>query len=137
MLGDRIEMIYAIDPYVNNVPASPFGIDMPLLYEQVSALLLPHKDRVTLIRSTSDEAALTLSQKVHLVFVDGDHSEFQCHRDIVLYEPLIVSGGIMMGHDYGGRATPGVAQAVDRYALRANRSLVVPGIDMCWYWRVP
>jgi hypothetical protein len=77
-----------------------------------------------------------IDDKVHLVFVDGDHTEVQCYRDILNYEPKIIPGGFMAGHDYEHPRCPGVKKAVDRYAKKFKRDLVISGIDFCWCWKL-
>ncbi len=69
------------------------------------------------------------------VYVDGLHTFDGCLSDMILYRPKIVSGGIMMCHDYnqGPTIKNGVAGAVREYLRRypsdsiAGRSLESDG----------
>lgn len=67
---------------------------------------------VVVRRMGSVKAAVTLNQDaVDFVFIDGDHSYEAVYQDIRLWLPVIKSGGVIAGHDYG--VYPGVVQAVD------------------------
>lgn len=53
----------------------------------------------------SDKGALRLkeilgSRKVDMVFIDGDHEYSMVKRDIELWKPMLVDGGLLCGHDY-------------------------------------
>lgn len=50
---------------------------------------------------------------IDLVFIDGDHTYAQVKKDIQMWLPHIVEGGILCGHDYGWEKWPGVKQAFD------------------------
>lgn len=67
---------------------------------------------VTVRRMGSVKAAATLSlDAVDFVFIDGDHSYEAVSQDIRLWLPVVRSGGVIAGHDYG--VYPGVSRAVD------------------------
>jgi hypothetical protein len=53
-----------------------------------------------------------LGRTVDMVFLDGDHSYEGVAADIGAWTPLLRSGGLLCGHDYGGR-WEGVRRAVD------------------------
>lgn len=73
---------------------------------------------VTVRRMGSVKAAVTLNQDVvDFVFIDGDHSYNAVSQDIRLWLPLVKSGGIISGHDYG--VYQGVNEAVhERFGQR-------------------
>ena len=67
------------------------------------------------VRMSSVEAS-KIFPKHHfdLVFIDADHTYEHVMADIEAWLPLVKSGGLLTGHDYGGRKV-GVKQAVDEY----------------------
>lgn len=85
--------------------------------------------KVQLINKSSADAvssvkSLVGSRRPDLIFIDADHTEAGCRRDIALYQPLVKKGGLLCGHDYGVKAHPGVKLAVD--AVFGSRAAVGP-----------
>jgi len=77
-------------------------------------------DRVRILHMSSKEAGerLCVENKdglgvLDFVYIDGDHSYEGCRDDLRIWYPLIRSGGIIAGHDYG--QFQGVTQAVDEF----------------------
>jgi hypothetical protein len=63
--------------------------------------------------------------RADVIFIDGDHSEEGCYRDICAWHPHLNTGGRLLGHD----AVPGgpVEAAVRRYCReRGYRATVCP-----------
>ncbi len=58
---------------------------------------------------------------IDLVFIDGDHNYAQVKKDIQMWLPHIVEGGIICGHDYGWEKWPGVKQAFDEEMVDFER----------------
>lgn len=96
----------------------------------------PHRDRVKMLRMTSEDAAdrfnvesdpcralLYTSENgmngaefdvlppIDLVFIDAGHDFANCLADIQAWWPLVREGGFLAGHDYNHKF-PGVMQAV-------------------------
>lgn len=70
------------------------------IYRHARAQLRPYRDRWTILRMTSADAAVRLAgREFDFVFIDGDHT--RCGDDIAAYWPLVRSGGLLCGHDYG------------------------------------
>lgn len=66
-----------------------------------------------ILRMDSIEAAKIFpEQYFDLVFIDADHKHNAVMEDISNWFPLIKNGGLLTGHDYGGKKI-GVKQAVD------------------------
>ena len=42
-----------------------------------------------------------LLRSVHGIFIDGDHSYEAVRADLAAWEPKLVPGGILAGHDFG------------------------------------
>lgn len=68
----------------------------------------------------SHELAAGWSEEVHLVFIDGDHSEDGCALDWSCWHRFVALGGHVVFHDAraempGGRGLPGPTSVVNRY----------------------
>lgn len=58
---------------------------------------------LTIYRDTSENvSAKALDNTIDMIYIDGDHRAKAVKKDIELWLPKIVSGGIISGHDYGG-----------------------------------
>jgi Methyltransferase domain len=51
---------------------------------------------------TAEAAKLYEKESIDFVFIDADHADEGCYRDMVDWWPLIKSGGTMAGHDWSG-----------------------------------
>ncbi len=61
-------------------------------------------ERRLIIKKTSAEATKEVSNKVlDFVFIDACHLYKSVKRDIQLWFPKVRYGGVVSGHDYGGR----------------------------------
>ena len=70
-------------------------------------------NKVELIQAYSEDAVKDFKDaSVDFVFVDGNHDYEYVKKDIELWMPKIVKGGMMAGDDYK-RCEAGVIQAVD------------------------
>ena len=70
------------------------------------------KDRVTMLRTTSAEAAKGVPDgSAQLIFIDAAHDYAGCAEDIRLWLPKLAPGGYLCGHDYNHK-WPGVHRAV-------------------------
>ena len=91
--------------------------------------------RVILLKGRSDDVLpmlRSLHNKFDLAFIDGDHSCQQVLKDIDMCADLVRPGGILSGHDYGGRKHPGVKKAVNERL--PGFSIAVASI---WMWVKP
>ena len=79
---------------------------------------------LVMVRKPSLEAAQILGTfcLFDAIFIDAGHRYEACRADILAWRPLLKSGGILFGHDYGHFDWPGVKQAVDE--LVPNFSIV-------------
>lgn len=69
-------------------------------YEGTKKRLEEFKERVIILRMTSDEAIKEIEEPVQFAHIDGDHRYVQVAKDIENYLPLIEKGGIISGHDW-------------------------------------
>ncbi len=67
------------------------------------------------------------------VFIDADHSREAVYRDLDAWLPVVRKGGLVSGHDYGGRRQPGVARAVDEFAERWGIEVRVAAEKIWWF----
>lgn len=86
---------------------------MPCLgeWEYAKACGLADPDRFMQILGDSKVVGKRWLTKVHLVFIDGDHSYEGCKGDIEAWEPHVAEGGYLVLHDYEGPAAIGLATA--------------------------
>lgn len=63
---------------------------------------------------------------IDMVFIDGSHFEGDVIADIILWGPIVKSGGLITGHDYDEPKHPGVTPAVNRM-FGKDRIEVYPG----------
>lgn len=67
------------------------------------------RDKVRVLKGTTEEHAPHLAGKFGLIFIDGDHHTDAVALDVKLTLPLLEDGGIMAFHD---GAEPGPAKAI-------------------------
>lgn len=90
--------------------------------------------RATVCEATSAEASRTvLNNSVDFVFLDAAHDYGNVARDIACWWPKVRrGGGVMCGHDYGGRHAAGVVPAVDEFAAKMGMP-VKTSRGMLWF----
>lgn len=98
----------------------------------------PFQERAAIWRTRSEEAAANFPDgAADFVFLDGDHSETGCRRDIAAWLPKVKPGGWLCGHDYENVDFPdfGVTAAVDAFVAAAGLELEL-GANFCWFVKV-
>jgi predicted O-methyltransferase YrrM len=65
------------------------------------------------------------------VFLDASHDEESVARDLEAWGARLRDGGVMAGHDYGGRHA-GVKEAVDAFAQRRGETVRRGPRDIWW-----
>jgi cephalosporin hydroxylase len=98
------------------------SVGCPRLYHQFIRNFKdsPHAQRVYPIQNTSINGARILRHhKVcgEIVYIDGSHEYADVHDDLCAFWPLVASGGIMFGDDFGFL---GVGPAVMRFTIEQN-----------------
>lgn len=87
--------------------------------------------REMLVMTSVEAASHILDSDLSFVFIDASHDYENVRRDIALWDPKVKSGGVVGGHDYGGRGdrkgTFGVKRAVDEY-YGEERVNTAPGL---------
>lgn len=90
------------------------------------------KGKVLLLeRPSLDAAALFRAHhwRFGMCFVDGSHSRQAVIDDVQHWLPLMESGGLLCGHDFG------VGEVADALADVLPNAQVA--VDTIWYWRAP
>lgn len=124
------ELLVLVDPW-RRVPGSTLDVRLKGRkktfrqdYQQTRARVGWRVD-VIMLRMLSIEAAeLFRPGTFDAVYIDADHAEESVRADIEAWWPLVRSGGILSGHDYGEYGTlkgfgivPAVNDFVDRHEL--------------------
>jgi hypothetical protein len=95
-------------------------------------------DRVAFHVGTSeDKVKLFADASVGLVYIDGLHDYASVSRDIRLWYPKVMPGGIFAGHDFT-YALPGVVRAVDEFRREIRTEIHLTLADDTWssWWCV-
>ncbi len=91
--------------------------------EEVRAKMAPMGDRVEIIvGETNVIGLLRKPQTLDLAFIDGGHYKEQCLADCRAWWPVIAEGGILAGHDFGGKYE-GIVAATTQFAKREDLPL--------------
>src|SRR5687768_7446926 len=82
--------------------------------------LLPRsaRERLELVRAPGHEAR---GEGVELVFVDSSHDREATVAEFRAWQPRLAPGGLVVLHDYGNPAYPGVAEAVRELGLEGRQ----------------
>ncbi len=116
--------LYCVDPWDRGGDQSTMGDDaarLPAAREEFYRLTEPYADRRFPIEMTSDKSARLLADGfLDFAFIDGCHSYEAVAADVRAWWPKLRRGGLICGHDYGGRGDRsgrfGVKKAVDEWA---------------------
>lgn len=127
ILADYFDRVFCIDPFTGNpddrlgTVAERYGTyHLFQTFCRNAGDLLYRK--IFPCPGTSDAYARIWPFDVDLVFIDARHDYDSVKQDILLWAPLVKSGGILCGHDYS-QAFPGVKQAVDELIPKAELRL--------------
>jgi hypothetical protein len=81
--------------------------------------------RIKIVREFSDVAASFFPDEYFdVVYIDADHSEIECLKDLIAWWPKIKKAGVLCGHDYisgamtkilGHKVEFGVVEAIERF----------------------
>ena len=92
--------------------------------------------RVSFLRMKSEDAVCLFdNDSVGLVYIDGLHEYEDVSRDISLWYPKVVSGGIIAGHDFDA-CLPGVIRAVDEFRRQTWLAINLTQDAMSSWWAI-
>jgi predicted O-methyltransferase YrrM len=109
------------------------------VYDWAISRLEPYKDRVTILRETSVEAARNVPDaSLDFVYIDGAHDFNNVMLDILHWYPKVKRYGIFSGHDYYIFFRGGVVRAVDTFtqAHNINQWYMTHETLRSWFWVV-
>lgn len=93
-----------------------------IIHEKVNDIIIPIVNTSTV----AFELLLKAGVKADLIFIDADHGEDECYKDMCMYWELLNSGGILCGDDFSvGWYT--VICAVNKFKKEYNTGLTIYG----------
>jgi len=105
-ISERKRSIYAIDPFI---PSTEYG---EYYYDFQKNIRECHLENYVIpIKQYSHDAILACPERISALFIDGNHNYLDVKKDIELYSPRVVAGGLIAFHDYN--VYHGVKGAVD------------------------
>jgi hypothetical protein len=102
---DPTSKYHCIDPFTGAADHKFHKIDVSQIEDKARAKLARFPN-VEIHKGFSHEVLRGMTEKVHFVYVDGDHSTRGVMRDAVLGFDLLVRGGVMVFDDYQWNAMP-------------------------------
>lgn len=129
MMSDELDEYWAVDPW-RVMDSSDPGTSRTQnrrtewhweQYHKYVCGLMFYFPQLKVLRMTSEEAATSSPPgaaniipdgHLDMVYIDAIHTFEHVHADIGYWLPKVREGGIIGGHDYGGRRFPGVEEAV-------------------------
>lgn len=136
-----VKKIYGIDPYkLFDGTTDSFTWrgrsytqdDYDAMYKFTKKRLSKFENRISLVRKTSKDAALAITEKLDFVFIDAQHTYEGVLEDIGIWYDKVKVGGIISGHDYNHQSFPGVKKAVDEFFLKVNLKVNEAGGYIWW-----
>jgi len=97
--------------------------------------LMMYFPQLKVVKMTSEQAASIFPDGyLDMVYIDAVHTFEHVYADIGHWLPKVRKGGIIGGHDYGGKRWPGVKEAVDKWFGEEN--IKFWDIDEVWIKRI-
>jgi predicted O-methyltransferase YrrM len=107
----NIKKLYLVDPYLPKEQKRQH-------YKKANRILKKWKRKIQFHVTKSEDASSFYRYKtLDFVYIDGDHSYEAVKKDIELYYPKVIKGGVIGGHDFCG-SCPGVCRAVIKFVDR-------------------
>ena len=109
------ERVHAIDPHTSdeyNYVSSWEGFSKNIARSGVSDWVIPTV-------KTSEHAHKNWKKGVRFLWIDGSHKYYQVKKDIVMWEPHLVEGGIIALHDTVWMEGP--SRASERYVIASRK----------------
>ena len=79
----------------------------PKIDKKIKGMLGAFEGLELLIPITADSQDVVLTEEIHMLFIDGDHSYAGCLADVEKHWPLLHKGGVAIFHDAAENDSPG------------------------------
>lgn len=112
-MGFSAKSLTAVDTFKANSGGQLQGEENDTLPDFKRAIARYSHYHVSHYVGTSEEARRVLTSDYDMIFLDANHELQAVRRDIELWHPRVRPGGVLVFHDYGHSAFPGVKEAVD------------------------
>ena len=118
-IGDQIEEYWAVDPWDMDFAYTRLELRRSpedwFYYHWLCCKRMMEFPQLKVVKMTSEYASTIFPDGYFdMVFIDANHFYKYVHADIGFWMPKVRKGGIISGHDYGGRHK-GVKEAVDEW----------------------
>jgi len=119
LLNGGLEKLYSVDAWAT-IPGQKGdgGFDQAWHdknYQDAVKRLEPHGEKSVILRGLSGAMSIHVpDNSLGLVYVDCDHSYEGCFKDLCVWMPKLVEGGVMAMHDFLARQY-GVKKAVEDF----------------------
>jgi len=118
--GNKKAQVYAIDPHTGtSKQQKKYGSVWTFDKFKENIHRTDVDDIVIPIVKTSEKAAVAFKKPVELIFIDGAHEYEMVKRDIELWFPKVIDGGIMAFHDTTWKTGP--KKAVEELVYRSDK----------------
>lgn len=110
----KFRLLHCIDPWAPGYYADRDMAEIERAFDRRIADL-GNDWCVTKMKMRSDEGLRSLAEKgeaPNFIYIDGDHRYNAVKQDLLLALQLLNGRGIIAGHDYGRKRSPGVKEAV-------------------------
>ncbi len=136
--GDIIEEYWAVDPWELMPDGSKSQKKRTkehwVEYHKFACALMLDYPQLKVVKLSSEEAVKFIPDGYFdMVYIDAIHDFEHMYEDIGFWLPKVRKGGLISGHDYGGKWV-GVKEAVDRWFGEGN--VKVWEVDEVWIKRV-
>ncbi len=91
--------------------------------------------KIKILKGYSQDFYHTFS-KIHILFIDGDHSIEGCSRDFSMYAHKLVPGGFLIFHDYyEDRSNLGPTHVIQQFVMKDSTFQFFKQFDSLWIAR--
>jgi hypothetical protein len=135
----KIQRIYGVDqylPYVDYIEVPTNYVDEQKIarvkkaaYQEIN--LSEHKDKVSILEMSSEKAVdYFQDNSINFIFLDSYLTEKDVEKDLEIWYPKLVKGGIFAGHDWeqGNQVDIEVNKFIKKNNIQSNVSYY----DMVW-----
>ena len=104
-------------------------------YQHAMRLLMPYRNVRLYAHRSPDDVSYWWTDEIDMLFEDSSHENPQLNGTLEFWAPLVRSGGIIAGHDYGLELWPDVTNEAQALAQRYGAELHV--VNSLWWIQKP